>query len=134
MERIKSSGGRIDHLKDDNGNNIGPLRVWLKKSNQLGLGMSRSFGDRIASEIGVVSKPEIMEWYLTKEDKFIIIASDGIWEYMTSNEVVDLLKDFYLKDELQLAAEKLVLIASNRWKRNEGIVDDISLILIYFEK
>ena len=47
-----------------------------------GLAMTRSFGDKIASSIGTTPNPEIFMHEFTKEDKFIIIASDGIWEFM----------------------------------------------------
>lgn len=86
-ERIKRSNGRVEPSKDRNGNFIGPQRVWLKNDNIPGLGMTRSFGDRIGVECGIIAKPEIMEWALAIEDKFIIIASDGVWEVMDSEEV-----------------------------------------------
>ena len=54
-----------------------------------GLAMSRSFGDQIASQVGVISEPgkylikeEIMEFNFTKNDRFIVLASDGIWEFI----------------------------------------------------
>lgn len=79
--------------------------------------MSRSFGDILANKIGIICKPEIMEWYFSEEDKFIIIASDGLWEYLSSQEVVDLLKTYYLKGEIQEAAERIVLSTSIDGKR-----------------
>lgn len=74
-------------MRDDKGNHVGPPRVWLKDENIPGLGMSRSFGDKIGNQVGVIAKPEIMEWVLSEEDKFIIIASDGIWEFIDSEDV-----------------------------------------------
>ena len=38
---------------------IGPNRVWLLNDNIPGLAMSRSFGDRLAASVGVVSEPGI---------------------------------------------------------------------------
>ncbi len=49
--------------------------------------MSRAFGDKVAATVGVISEPEIIEWKLTLEDKFLIIASDGLWEFLDSDEV-----------------------------------------------
>ena len=43
--------------------------------------MSRSFGDIIASSVGVICEPEIIKHRILPYDKFIIIASDGVWEY-----------------------------------------------------
>ena len=40
--------------------------------------MSRSVGDRVARTIGVISVPETLEYKLKDEDKFVVLASDGI--------------------------------------------------------
>lgn len=39
-----------------------------------GLAMTRSFGDVVASSVGVISKPEITEMTLGSDDSFIILA------------------------------------------------------------
>ncbi len=49
--------------------------------------MTRSFGDQIAASVGVLAEPEISEWKFTREDKFMVLASDGIWEFIESEEV-----------------------------------------------
>ena len=49
--------------------------------------MSRSFGDEVAASVGVIAEPEVTEYLLTKNDKFLIMATDGIWEFMSSQEV-----------------------------------------------
>lgn len=48
--------------------------------------MTRSFGDYFASTVGVISDPEIIYHKITKgtnvknsDDKFLVIASDGLW-------------------------------------------------------
>lgn len=55
--RIKKRGGRIQPFKDDDGEFIGPARVWLRDDEIPGLAMSRSFGDRVASSVGVIAEP-----------------------------------------------------------------------------
>jgi serine/threonine protein phosphatase PrpC len=35
---------------------------------------------------------EIISAELTVDDKFMVIASDGVWEYMTNEEVIENLK------------------------------------------
>lgn len=41
--------------------------------------MSRSLGDNISKPIGVTHEPELLSHQLTKDDKFILLASDGVW-------------------------------------------------------
>lgn len=85
--RIRKRGGRIQPFRDEDGEFIGPARVWLKEDEIPGLAMSRSFGDRVAVSVGVVAEPEIFEYKLQEEDKFMIVASDGVWEFIESEEV-----------------------------------------------
>lgn len=56
-ERIIKCNGRIDSFRDADKNPVGPLRVWLKNEDIPGLAMSRSFGDEVASRVGVIAEP-----------------------------------------------------------------------------
>ena len=132
QKRIVKSGGRVEPFKNEEGNYIGPKRVWLKDENAPGLAMSRSFGDVVAHSVGVISEPEITEYTFLHEDKFIILASDGIWEYISSDECVNLVKDFYIKKDIIGSLNFLYKEASKRWIIEEEVIDDITLIIIFF--
>ena len=132
-ERILSHGGRIEAYKDENGNDFGPKRVWIKNEDIPGLAMSRSFGDEVAASVGTISEPEIKSFELTLDDKFIIIASDGIWEFISSQECVNIIKDFYLKKDLKGCLKYLLNESSKRWIKEEEVIDDITAVLIFFE-
>jgi len=56
--------------------------------------MSRSFGDAVACTVGVISIPECREVTLTPLDKIIVLASDGVWEFMANEEVASLVYPF----------------------------------------
>ena len=89
LDRISNSGGVVKRLMDENGHNIGPWRVWKKDTNHPGLAMSRSIGDSVGTEIGVISTPHLCMHKLQEEDAFIVVASDGVWDVMENSEVVD---------------------------------------------
>ena len=129
--RIIKKGGRVESYRDNNGNFVGPERVWLKNEEMPGLAMSRSFGDEVAHTVGVVVDPEIMEYKLLKEDKFIVLASDGIWEFISNDEVVNIVKDFYLKDDVEGAVNCLYEESKKRWMMEEEIIDDITVIVVF---
>jgi serine/threonine protein phosphatase PrpC len=95
--------------------------------------MTRSFGDRVAATVGTISEPEIKEFELKDEDKFILIASDGVWEFIDSQECVDIIKDYYLSNDMKGCCEHLYLESKKRWLKEEEVVDDITMILIFFE-
>jgi serine/threonine protein phosphatase PrpC len=52
-----------------------------------GLAMSRSLGDGLAHSCGVISDPEIIEFEVHPDDKFIVVASDGVWEFLSNEQV-----------------------------------------------
>ena len=116
--RIKYKNGDIHPYLDENGNFSGPNRVWLKNQGIPGLAMTRSFGDIIGSSIGVISEPEIKFFYHEKNDKFIIIGSDGLWEYISCQEAVDIVGNYYHENDLDTdsAVVKLFQLAKSRWK------------------
>lgn len=129
--RILRNGGRIQAFTDNYGRPMGPLRVWHLNENIPGLAMSRSFGDGAAAQVGVIADPEILEMNLTEQDKFIVIASDGVWEFLSNEEVVNIIKPHYYKNSAEKAAEALIREALKKWKQEENVVDDITCIIIF---
>ena len=135
MKRILNNNGRIKQLTDSKtGINIGPERIWLKNSEIPGLEMSRSLGDNLAHMVGVIAEPEIKIFEFNGNEKFILLASNGIWEFIDSDESVRIIKDFYEKDMDAVGALKtIVREAFKRWKSEKDNIDDITTILIFFE-
>ena len=71
------------------------FRIWKKNAELPGLAMSRNIGDRIAKEIGVTSKPDIIVKEIQAGNiKFIILASDGIWDYLSNEKVKDIVLQY----------------------------------------
>ena len=58
--------------------------------------MSRSLGDRVAHSVGVNCIPEVKEFHIQPNDKFIVIATDGLWEFMSNEEVSAIVAPYYL--------------------------------------
>lgn len=128
-KRIINSGGRVATLPGPAGADLGPMRVWLKEFDLPGLAMSRSIGDQISASVGVISTPEITVHEIAENDLFLIWASDGIWEFMDNQQVVDTLRE-YLPD-FEVAAQKLVLDAEAQWKAHESVIDDITCVVLF---
>ena len=132
-KRILSNNGVIEPMKDDDGSFIGPMRVWLKNEDYPGLAMSRSFGDKVAHSVGVIAEPEIKEYLFDKNDKFFIVASDGLFEFMSSQEIVNIVKDYYLNGDIVSCCEDLYKMSCEKWMKEEEVIDDITIILVFLE-
>lgn len=77
---------------------------------------------------------EILELDLDRDDKFIVLASDGVWEFITNEEIAAIVKPFFDTKNAEKAAEAVVRESYLRWKREEeGIVDDITCIIVFLD-
>ena len=135
IKRILSEGGVIKQLYDKNKKEYtGPERIWLKNSDIPGLSMSRSFGDNLAHTVGVTYIPEVRIFDYTGGEKFIVIASESVWQYIDSDECVRIVKDYYEKNMDAVGAlNSLVTEAIKRLKKEENKIEDITAVVIFFE-
>ena len=131
-QRIIENGGRVEKYIEEDGTSNGPYRVWVQDEMYPGLAMSRSIGDFIASSVGVIPNPEIIEYSLNKSSEYMIIASDGIWQFMSNEKVMSIANKFYpKKDPIDLCNE-LVREAEICWDKEGLPRDDITVLVVYF--
>jgi serine/threonine protein phosphatase PrpC len=57
-----------------------PPRIWSPNGDYPGTAFTRSIGDAIAEELGVMAEPEMLCRELGGEDRIIVLASDGVFE------------------------------------------------------
>lgn len=112
----------------DNGGD--PPRLWAPGQTYPGCAFTRSIGDNLAEAIGVNAVPELLLKELTPNDKFIVLASDGVWEFLTNQAVTDMILKF--KDPLE-ACRAVVAEAYRLWLQYEVRTDDITMIIIFLD-
>jgi len=83
IERIKRDGGIV---MDD------------RVSGQLAV--SRAFGDHALKREGVIAKPHSKKHVIRPSDRFLVIASDGIWDVLDDQEVFKLCRDDHSTKEI----------------------------------
>lgn len=110
--------------------------------------MSRSFGDLAAESVGVYAEPELSQVTLgAGVDRIMVLCSDGVVEFLTSQEVIDIALPFLerpapegsarraadpdAKGDPQGACEALVQESLRRWNDEEDVVDDITVIVCF---
>ena len=114
-QRIEAAGGRIAPFFE-NGEPAGPARVWLREQNIPGLAMSRSFGDLVAASVGCVSEPEVGFYQIQQEDAFMIVASDGLWEFISSQQVVETVGQLLENGQIDDACNRLIEESTLLWE------------------
>jgi serine/threonine protein phosphatase PrpC len=71
---------------------------------------------------------DVFRFELTEYDKFLIVSSNGVWEYMSNDDVLNLAID---KKNSQELCEDIVKESLNKWKeRFKNNVDDISVVVV----
>ena len=111
-KRIENLGGKIIYDGFD----------WRIKS----LSLSRAFGD-LDCEPYVTHNPDIFKYKINDNDKFIIIACDGLWDVLNNQVAVDFVKNLLLKNMHVNYAKELALYAYTK-----GSTDNITVIVYFF--
>jgi serine/threonine protein phosphatase PrpC/serine/threonine protein kinase len=142
--RVKQAGARVltmdqiegyrdineDHFGTEEEDDGDPPRLWCQEGAYPGTAFTRSIGDQVAERIGVYAEPELLRRELSKEDEFLLIASDGVFEFLSSQAVVDIVSAY--PDSLE-ACRAVVAEAYRLWLQYEIRTDDISVILVRFQ-
>jgi serine/threonine protein phosphatase PrpC len=161
-DRIKRAGGIIMTVDQRDGlaplneswdKNEAPPRIWSSDNEKFpGCGFTRSIGDSIAHSLGVIARPEIFEYSISKNDHILIVASDGISQckliyvpciltikmhlltvschlstVMSSSTCIEIACNYENPSE---AAAALVAESTKRWIARGDYVDDITVIVI----
>jgi len=71
-----------------------------------------------------------------EEDAYLILASDGVWEFIDNQEAIMLVDGMYKQGKsADEACRLLILKAAIAWRTNEGDYrDDITAIVIYLQE
>lgn len=73
------------HVRHDAGRRT--LNLYFHRVVQSYRTHCRSLGDSIGESVGVFAEPEQLVLNVSKHDKYIVIASDGVFEFITSHKV-----------------------------------------------
>ena len=130
-KRIVQNGGEISQYEED-GEKSGPYRIWKKGEVYPGIAMSRSVGDFIATSLGVVPEAKFIEEKIDQDCKFIVVASDGIWEFLDNKRVGEIVMPYYKNDDPDGACKALIKEATEWWNKEDIVVDDITVVVVFF--
>jgi serine/threonine protein phosphatase PrpC/serine/threonine protein kinase len=146
-ERLKKAGAKImtmdqiegyEPVHENYGTGLGdeidqggdPPRVWDASLEKPGCAFSRSIGDAVGKSVGVTAEPEILEWTISADDRYAVIASDGVFEFITSQGVIDMINKY---DNILEAAKHVVAESYRLWLTYDDRTDDITIIIIAFQ-
>ncbi len=88
------------------------------------MAITRAFGDHSLKKDGVIAKPFIKKHVLRSTDKFLLIASDGVWDSMEDQDAIN-----YCKEE---CSAKDIAQAIVKGAIDRGSKDNTSCMVIRF--
>jgi len=129
-ERIERMGGYVSPPPEPGLSS----RVWLdEECSQIGLAMARSIGDHAVKSVGVIAEPVVSFHDINKNDSFLILATDGVWEFISSAEAVKIIAKHLHKGATK-ACQVLIETAAAKWHDEEGDYrDDITALVIQLQ-
>lgn len=109
IKRIQKAGGTID---EDRLNGI--------------LAVSRCIGDFDLKNQGLTSEPYIYKKHIEKNDKYLVLASDGVWDVLKPKDIKEICEE---NIDPELISEEIILEA-----KEFGSEDNISVIVVELNK
>ncbi|KAI3750383.1 hypothetical protein L2E82_21018 [Cichorium intybus] len=110
-ERVKSVGGEVKWQLD----------TW--RVGPAALQVTRSIGDDDLKP-GVTAEPEVTEIILSDQDEYLVMGSDGLWDVVSNDEVVNIIKNTV--KEPGMCSKRLATEAAER-----GSNDNITVIVVF---
>ena len=108
VQRVKKSGGKIS------------------KNRVMGqLILTRTLGDLYVKQFGVINTPDISVYDITNSIKYVVIASDGVWDVIDLDTLVNMSKEGKPVGEFCQDVVKLSI--------SKGTKDNVSCIIISFQ-
>lgn len=65
-------------------------------------------------------------------DRIMVLASDGVWEFISNKEVIEMVAPYYERNSPSGACERVMREAVARWKKEDEVIDDITLVVVFF--
>jgi len=109
-----------------------PPRVFRKGATFPGCAFTRSLGDATGKKLGVCARPELLTYQLDANTRCLILASDGVFEFMTNEEVLAVARRRRADGPLA-AAREIVATAYAHWAAEDTRSDDVTCALVYLD-
>ncbi|KAG6427684.1 hypothetical protein SASPL_111930 [Salvia splendens] len=128
-KRIISRRGRVQAMEEEQ--NV--YRIWMPDEDCPGLAMARAFGDFCLKDYGLISTPVVSYRKLTERDEFVVLATDGIWDALSNEEVVEIVASV---GDRSMAAQTLVEKAVQAWRHKypRSKTDDCAVVCLFFKR
>mmetsp|Transcript_25347 Transcript_25347/g.73355 ORF Transcript_25347/g.73355 Transcript_25347/m.73355 type:complete len:467 (+) Transcript_25347:170-1570(+) len=108
---------------------VDPPRIFVADGSYPGYQFTRAFGDLAGQRMGaLIAEPEISTIRFLSTTGLIVLATDGVFEYLTDQDVIDVASLFKFPLD---ACEAVTEIAYKNWRDKDVRTDDITITCIH---
>jgi serine/threonine protein phosphatase PrpC len=127
LKRIYQFGGKVlwDGEIDRHGDPIPGTGIYRVNGN---LALSRAIGDR-SERPAVSAEPEFSVLPLTNDDEFVVLATDGLWDVMSSSDTVAFIHALLESDDALDKSTVAGLLVEEALRR--GTYDNVTVLIIW---
>ena len=79
------------------------------------------------------SQAEIIEKDINSNMCAVVLASDGVWEFLSNDDVTNIVGKYYMRNDPQGAVGEIIKKASDKWKEEGDAMDDITCIVSFIK-
>ncbi|KDD75363.1 protein phosphatase 2C [Helicosporidium sp. ATCC 50920] len=130
LEQLEREQRVFSCYVDPEGFDGDPPRLWDSTGVFPGTAFTRSIGDHGAAHVGIVADAEIKTVSLSRDMPMLLLATDGIWEFVSSQRAMDIMSR---PGRRSARIESLVEEACRIWMEREGRTDDIAVVAVFFD-
>ncbi|KAK6117284.1 LOW QUALITY PROTEIN: hypothetical protein DH2020_048955 [Rehmannia glutinosa] len=140
-ERVKGCGARVLSVDQVEGLKDPRIQSWGMRRRRVVIHRDCGFKTDVswdciyakcctAEKIGVVADPEVSTVQLTPNHPFFVVASDGVFEFLSSQTVVDMVNKYAdPRDACAAIADESYKL----WLEHENRTDDITIIIVHIK-
>lgn len=123
---LPSERSRIEEAAKRN-----PKEIFILGQRVQGLMLTRSIGDKTLTK-EILSDPVVREFHRKDEDDFVVAASDGLWDIMSTQSVFSFVRNIASQDPQDIA-EQLTHHARTAERDRNVRRDDVTCVVIGFK-
>jgi len=126
-DRLIAAGAKVE-CDLDGGRIVVIKQQGLGVRKMFSLGVSRGLGDLMFAENGLIHEPAVKCHCVQKDDEWLVLASDGIWEVLSLEQVGEIIAGGC---DATAVCRELISKAKQIWRDEEGDYrDDITVTVL----
>lgn len=127
--RVLKCGGQVGQAINQIGIPFGPLRVLCDSVDNPGITLTRAIGDKAFKDFGVIDVPEIFKFQVKSNDFVFVLATDGLWDFVSESFVADVVKRNWNNGCCEKVVEELLAGVDEAGVKEN--LDDVSIVVLF---